>query len=81
MIEKTLNLAVSKFNKIKPKKKILNIKKFKLTSKYDSLDIVNLTICIEEEFKKEKIFLKFENNLNLIFKNYKTLIKEIQKNV
>tara|TARA_Y100001970_G_C14259345_1_gene878511 strand:- start:3861 stop:4106 length:246 start_codon:yes stop_codon:yes gene_type:complete len=81
MIEKTLNLAVSKFNKITPKKKILNIKKFKLTSKYDSLDIVNLTICIEEEFKKEKIFLKFENNLNLIFKNYKTLIKEIQKNV
>ena len=81
MIEKTLNLAVSKFNKITPKKKILNIKKFKLTSKYDSLDIVNLTICIEEEFKKEKIFLKFENNLNLIFKNYKTLLKEIQKNV
>ncbi len=81
MIEKTLDIATEKFNKITPKKKINNIKKFKLSNKYDSLDLINLAICIEEEFKKKKIDISFGSNLNSIFKNYSSLIKEVKKNV
>jgi acyl carrier protein len=81
MIEKTLDLAVKKFNAITPKKKINNIQKFKISSKYDSLDIINLAICIEEEFKKKKISIKFSSKLDRVFKNYTSLLKEIKKNV
>tara|TARA_Y100000992_G_C21230703_1_gene475344 strand:+ start:354 stop:608 length:255 start_codon:yes stop_codon:yes gene_type:complete len=81
MVEKTLNIAISKFNKITPKKKILNIKKFKLSNKYDSLDIINLAICIEEEFEKKGIPIKFSGNLKKYFKNYISILKEIKKNV
>ena len=65
----------------RPKKKITNIKKFKLSNKYDSLDLINLAICIEEEFKKKKIKISLSSNLNSIFKNYSSLIKEVKKNV
>ncbi len=79
MIEKILDVATKKFNRITPKKKIVNIKKFRLSNKYDSLDLINLAICIEEEFKKKNIEIYFKTELNLIFKDYSTILKEIKK--
>ena len=81
MVEKTLAVAINKFNRITPKKKILNIKKFKLSNKYDSLDVINLAICIEEEFDKKNTTIKLSGDLKKIFKNYTSILKELKKNV
>ena len=79
MVEKTLAVAINKFNRITPKKKILNIKKFKLSNKYDSLDVINLAICIEEEFDKKNKTIKLSGDLKKIFKNYTSILKELKK--
>jgi acyl carrier protein len=50
-IKDIIQTSINSFNLITPQKKITNVEKFKLSPKYDSLDLMNLSIAFEENFK------------------------------
>ena len=64
-----------RFNKISIKQKhVINVKKFKLTKKYDSLDLINLSTCLDEICENQNMSKKLiSENLRKIFSNYKSI--------
>ena len=75
--DKLIIKSINHFNEITPKKKININKSF---SNLDSLDVLNLTMCIEEVFNKNGIKLNISLNENLAknYKNFQSLKKFIK---
>lgn len=71
-IKDIIQTSINSFNLITPQKKITNLKKFKLSPKYDSLDLMNLSIAFEENFLQQGKYINFsKKNLKKVFKDYK----------
>jgi acyl carrier protein len=81
IIENIIEKSITKFNLISPKDlKIKNIKKFKLSKKFDSLAIINLVMAFENEIKNEKIINDLRKKpINKVFKNYIEIKKFLKK--
>ena len=75
--DKLIIKSINHFNEITPKKKININKNF---SNLDSLDVLNLTMCIEDVFNKNGIKLSIPINENLAknYKNFQSLKKFIK---
>ena len=75
--DKLIIKSINHFNEITPKKKININKSF---SNLDSLDVLNLTMCIEYVFNKNGIKLSIPINENLAknYKNFQSLKKFIK---
>lgn len=78
--DKLIIKSINHFNEITPKKKININKSF---SNLDSLDILNLTMCIEEVFTKNGIKLNIPVNETLAknYKNFQSLKKFIKNQI
>lgn len=71
-IKDIIQTSINSFNLITPQKKITNLKKFKLSPKYDFLDLMNLSIAFEENFLQQGKYINFsKKNLKKVFKDYK----------
>jgi hypothetical protein len=81
LIEDIINKSITKFNLVSPKNlNIKDVKKFCLNKRFDSLSIINLTMAFEEEIQNKKIVNDLrKQNINKIFKNYKTIKKFFKK--
>ena len=75
--DKLIIKSINHFNEITPKKKININKSF---SNLDSMDVLNLTMCIEEVFNKNGINLSIplDENLAKNYKNFQSLKKFIK---
>jgi acyl carrier protein len=80
-IKDIIQASINSFNLITPQKKITNVEKFKLSLKYDSLDLMNLSIAFEENFQQQGKYIDFsKKNLKKIFKDYKSIYNFLKKN-
>jgi enoyl-[acyl-carrier-protein] reductase (NADH) len=58
-----------------------DVEKFKLSSKYDSLDLMNLSIAFEENFQQQGKYIDFsKKNLKKVFKDYKSIYNFLENN-
>jgi len=80
-IKDIIQTSINSFNLITPQKKISNVEKFKLSPKYDSLDLMNLSIAFEENFQQQGKYIDFsKKNLKKVFKDYKSIYNFLENN-